>query len=130
MPHYDCGRPECTECQRSFGPDRSKAIKRFRVRENSHHFEAHNTLNDLFDDLDGRLGEFLNGSLVALQTSAGWKAETAVFEAAKQLITSLRNLDDARREEADEDDREARLEGGHNYLSMQQLGVSPGRTAA
>lgn len=26
MPLYDCGDPDCSECQREFGPDRSKAI--------------------------------------------------------------------------------------------------------
>lgn len=26
MPVYDCGVPDCTECQKAFGPDRSQAI--------------------------------------------------------------------------------------------------------
>ena len=33
MPLYDCGNPDCSECQRAFGPDRSKAIAEFRTRE-------------------------------------------------------------------------------------------------
>ena len=33
MPIYDCGSPECDECQRAFGPDRTKAIANFRARE-------------------------------------------------------------------------------------------------
>lgn len=33
MPVYDCGDPDCEECQRAFGPDRAKAIARFRARE-------------------------------------------------------------------------------------------------
>lgn len=32
-PAYDCGDPDCEECRRAFGPDRSKAIARFRERE-------------------------------------------------------------------------------------------------
>lgn len=33
MPLYDCGSPDCFECQRAFGPDRSKAIAKFKQRE-------------------------------------------------------------------------------------------------
>ena len=33
MPLYDCGDRECDECQRAFGPNREKAIKRFEARE-------------------------------------------------------------------------------------------------
>lgn len=33
MPIYDCGDPDCWECQRAFGPDRTKAITRFKARE-------------------------------------------------------------------------------------------------
>lgn len=33
MALYDCGNPDCVECQRQFGPDRSKAIAEFRARE-------------------------------------------------------------------------------------------------
>lgn len=32
MPVYDCGVPDCTECQREFGPDRSIAIAEYRSR--------------------------------------------------------------------------------------------------
>jgi len=32
MPLYDCGAPECAECQRAFGPDRSKAIDNYHAR--------------------------------------------------------------------------------------------------
>lgn len=33
MPVYDCGAPDCEECQRAFGPDRSKAIESYTMRE-------------------------------------------------------------------------------------------------
>lgn len=33
MPIYDCGEPECEECQRAFGPDRSKAIADYTTRD-------------------------------------------------------------------------------------------------
>lgn len=33
MPLYDCGAPECEECQRAFGPDRSKAIANYQARD-------------------------------------------------------------------------------------------------
>ena len=33
MPLYDCGDKDCEECQRAFGPNREKAIKRFEARE-------------------------------------------------------------------------------------------------
>jgi hypothetical protein len=33
MPAYDCGDPECAECRRAFGPDRSKAIANYKARE-------------------------------------------------------------------------------------------------
>lgn len=33
MPAYDCGDPECAECQRAFGPDRAKAIANYKFRE-------------------------------------------------------------------------------------------------
>ncbi len=32
MPLYDCGAPDCEECQREFGPDRAKAIAAFERR--------------------------------------------------------------------------------------------------
>ena len=33
MPVYDCGAPDCEECQRAFGPDRSKAIAEYNARD-------------------------------------------------------------------------------------------------
>ncbi len=33
MPLYDCGAPDCDECQRAFGPDRAKAIAQYYARE-------------------------------------------------------------------------------------------------
>lgn len=33
MPLYDCGARDCEECQRAFGPDRSKAISDYERRE-------------------------------------------------------------------------------------------------
>ena len=33
MPIYDCGAPDCEECQRAFGPDRSKAIANYEARD-------------------------------------------------------------------------------------------------
>ena len=33
MPLYDCGAQGCEECQRAFGPDRSKAIANYERRE-------------------------------------------------------------------------------------------------
>jgi hypothetical protein len=33
MPIYDCGDPWCEECQKAFGPDRSKAIAAHIARE-------------------------------------------------------------------------------------------------
>ena len=33
MPLYDCGAPECEECQLTFGPDRSKAVANYKARE-------------------------------------------------------------------------------------------------
>ena len=32
MPIYDCGSPECDECQRAFGPDRTAAIAIYQRR--------------------------------------------------------------------------------------------------
>lgn len=32
MPVYDCGVPDCTECQKAFGPDRSQAIAGYETR--------------------------------------------------------------------------------------------------
>lgn len=32
MPVYDCGVPDCAECQREFGPDRSVAISEYETR--------------------------------------------------------------------------------------------------
>jgi hypothetical protein len=32
MPIYDCGDPECTECEEAFGPSRGKAIAEFREK--------------------------------------------------------------------------------------------------
>lgn len=32
MPIYDCGDPECAECDEAFGPDRSKAIAEYRAK--------------------------------------------------------------------------------------------------
>ena len=33
MPIYDCGSPDCEECKRAFGPDRTKATEAYRKRE-------------------------------------------------------------------------------------------------
>lgn len=33
MPVYDCGAANCEECQKAFGPDRSKAIAEYEARE-------------------------------------------------------------------------------------------------
>lgn len=33
MPVYDCGVPECSECQTAFGPDRTAAIAKQEKRE-------------------------------------------------------------------------------------------------
>lgn len=32
-PVYDCGAENCDECQRAFGPDRSKAIAEYESRD-------------------------------------------------------------------------------------------------
>lgn len=32
MPLYDCGVPDCEECQRAFGPDRSQALAVYKAR--------------------------------------------------------------------------------------------------
>ena len=32
MPLWDCGHPDCDECIRAFGPDRSDATRRFERR--------------------------------------------------------------------------------------------------
>lgn len=32
MPVYDCGSPDCVECEKAFGPDRKKAIVAHRSR--------------------------------------------------------------------------------------------------
>ncbi len=32
-PLYDCGDADCEECQKAFGPDRSKAISDYEARE-------------------------------------------------------------------------------------------------
>jgi hypothetical protein len=32
MPLYDCGAPDCAECQRAHGPDRTKAVAEYRRR--------------------------------------------------------------------------------------------------
>ena len=36
MPVYDCGVPDCTECQKVFGPDRSKAIAAYEAALRRH----------------------------------------------------------------------------------------------
>ena len=36
MPLYDCGDPECGECERAFGPDRSSAIARHDRRQRAY----------------------------------------------------------------------------------------------
>lgn len=36
MPLYDCGDPDCGECQQAFGPDRSKAIAATYARERAY----------------------------------------------------------------------------------------------
>ena len=32
MPVYDCGAPDCSECQRAFGPDRTSAIRDYQAK--------------------------------------------------------------------------------------------------
>lgn len=36
MPAYDCGDPDCKECDRAFGPDRTRAIAMFEARSASY----------------------------------------------------------------------------------------------
>jgi hypothetical protein len=49
MPIYDCGDSECSECQRAFGPDRSKAIAHHEARARAYakiEAEAERDLNN------------------------------------------------------------------------------------
>lgn len=32
MPVYDCGAPDCGECQKAFGPDRTEAIRDYHAK--------------------------------------------------------------------------------------------------
>lgn len=41
MPVYDCGAPDCFECERAFGPDRSKAIANYEARQKAYAALAH-----------------------------------------------------------------------------------------
>ncbi len=40
-PIYDCGDPECSECEDAFGPNRSKAIADFNSRQRRYAKHTH-----------------------------------------------------------------------------------------
>lgn len=54
MPVYDCGVPDCSECQREFGPDRSQAIAVYnaRLRQATRVYDAPAITRHHFDGAD------------------------------------------------------------------------------
>jgi hypothetical protein len=58
MPIYDCGEPECAECQRAFGPDRTAAVARFKARE-----AAYAKLSNVADGGGKRVASFVVGGV-------------------------------------------------------------------
>jgi hypothetical protein len=54
MPVYDCGDPDCEECKRAFGPDRSKAIAFYYLRK-AYYEEQDARRNKQKDSSDGSL---------------------------------------------------------------------------
>ena len=109
MPVYDCGVEDCEECARQFR--QGAALQR--------------KLLETFERLDGLLGSYESGSITALSSRDGETAERAAFAAAKALLSAIKDIESAHQDEDASEEREARLEGGHNFMSMQQLGVFP-----
>ena len=79
MPLYDCGDPECDECQRAFGPDRREAIARYEKRAREYAAEAYKKAAQICDDAD-RQDEIDNG---AAMTGAAASAAKAIRAFAK-----------------------------------------------
>ena len=81
-------------------------------------------LRPIFYDLDERLvavdDECMHLDVLEMQSR--------IINLAIAMRNALFSLDELIEISKENDEREARLEGGHNYMSMQQLGVSPGRT--
>ena len=81
-------------------------------------------LRPIFYDLDERLittnEECLDSDVLEMQSR--------IINLAIAMRNALFSLDELIEISKENDEREARLEGGHNYMSMQQLGVTPGRT--
>ena len=77
----------------------------------------------IFYDLDERLittnEECLDLDVLEMQSR--------IINLAIAMRNALFSLDELIEISKENDEREARLEGGPNYMSMQQLGVSPGR---
>ena len=77
----------------------------------------------IFYDLDERLittnEECLDLDVLEMQSR--------IVNLAIAMRNALFSLDELIEISKENDEREARLEGGHNCMSMQQLGVSPGR---
>ena len=80
-------------------------------------------LRPIFYDLDERLvavdDECLDLDVLEMQSR--------IINLAIAMRNALFSLDELIEISKENDEREARLEGGPNYMSMQQLGVSPGR---
>ena len=81
-------------------------------------------LRPIFYDLDERLvavdDECLDLDVLEMQSR--------IITLAIAMRNALFSLDQLIEIAKENDAREARLEGGPNYMSMQQLGVTPGRT--
>ena len=81
-------------------------------------------LRPIFYDLDERLvavdDECLDLDVLEMQSR--------IINLAIAMRNALFSLDQLIEIAKENDAREARLEGGPNYMSMQQLGVTPGRT--
>lgn len=78
----------------------------------------------IFYDLDERLittnEECLDSDVLEMQSR--------IVNLAIAMRNALFSLDQLIEIAKENDAREARLEGGPNYMSIQQLGVTPGRT--
>lgn len=82
-------------------------------------------LQSLFETLDSFVANLERGKYGPTNSMRGQGYERDIELCAAHMNDRIAKLREIYREDAAEEQRQARLEGGHNYLSMQQLGVTP-----
>lgn len=90
-----------------------------------HHHEMTSELQKLFETLNCFVADLERGKYGPTNSVRGQGYERDIELCACHMIDRIAKLEEIYVEDNADEEREARLAGGHNYMSMHQLGVSP-----